>query len=58
MSREAQAALRTTMETYVSSCRIILECTYPHKLINPIRSRCINIRLRTPSKESVRQILE
>lgn len=36
----AQATLRGTMLTYISSVRFILTCNYPHKIIPAIHSRC------------------
>ena len=39
------------MEKYVMRCRMILMCDNLHKLIMPIRSRCINIRIPAPSKD-------
>jgi len=35
-----QPALRNLMEDYSSSVRFILTCNYPHKIIDPIHSRC------------------
>jgi replication factor C small subunit len=35
-----QAALRGVMETYASSCRFILTCNYPQRIIPALHSRC------------------
>jgi replication factor C small subunit len=40
LSPNAQAALRGVMERYDNSCRFILTCNFPHKIIEPIHSRC------------------
>lgn len=40
LSHNAQAALRGVMERYDNSCRFILTCNYPHKIIEAIHSRC------------------
>lgn len=41
------------MEMYMKNCRMILVCSKIHKLIPPIRSRCVNIRVPAPSKEDI-----
>ena len=40
LSPNAQAILRNMMETYASTCRFILTCNYPNKVIPAIHSRC------------------
>ncbi|CAJ1940430.1 unnamed protein product [Cylindrotheca closterium] len=49
LSKQAQAALRRTMEKYAATCRLILCCDNPSKLIAPLRSRCLGIRVPAPS---------
>jgi replication factor C subunit 3/5 len=57
LSRQAQAALRRTMEKYTTSCRLILICNNPSKVIDPVRSRCLGIRVPSPSHDQVSAIL-
>ena len=45
------------MEKYMLRCRMILVCENIHKLIMPIRSRCINIRVPAPSKIEIADVL-
>ena len=40
LSPNAQAILRNMMETYSMTCRFILTCNYPNKVIPAIHSRC------------------
>lgn len=58
LSRQAQAALRRTMEKYAVTCRLILCCEAPSKLIAPLRSRCLGIRVAAPSDTEVTKILK
>uniref|UniRef100_A0A7S2XUU0 Replication factor C C-terminal domain-containing protein n=1 Tax=Fibrocapsa japonica TaxID=94617 RepID=A0A7S2XUU0_9STRA len=57
LSRQAQAGLRRTMEKYSSSCRLVLCCTSPSKVIEPVRSRCLGIRVPAPSHEEICTVL-
>lgn len=45
LSKDAQAALRRTIEIYSPSFRIILVCSQLSSIIEPIRSRLLNIRV-------------
>ena len=40
LTPNAQAALRGVMETYHTSCRFILTCNYPNRVIPALHSRC------------------
>lgn len=57
LTRPAQAALRRTMEKYSGSCRLILCCNNPSRVIDPVRSRCLGIRVGAPSVDEVRVTL-
>ena len=57
LSRNAQHALRRTMEKYMSSCRIVLCCESLNKIIQPLRSRCLAIRVSAPTEEEVCKVL-
>ncbi|AIO02818.1 replication factor C, subunit 5, putative [Leishmania panamensis] len=54
MSRSAQHALRRTMEKYMSTCRLFLLCNSTSRLIPPLRSRCLGIRVALHSKENLK----
>ena len=49
LTRDAQAALRRTMEKHSTTCRLILVCNNPSKVIDPVRSRCLGIRVPAPT---------
>lgn len=57
LSRDAQAALRRTMEKYSSTCRFILVSQNPCRVIDPLRSRCIALRVPSPSVEEIQVVL-
>ena len=46
------------MEKYVGKCRLILICENVGKVIAPLRSRCLLIRLRAPDRNEMKTILE
>jgi len=58
LSREAQAALRRTMELYTSSCRIILICESASRVIEPVRSRCLALRIAAPTQPQIMSVLD
>jgi replication factor C subunit 3/5 len=58
LSRQAQNALRRTMERYTSTCRLILVCSSASRLIAPLKSRCLPIRLPAPTIDEITRILK
>lgn len=46
LTRDAQQALRRTMEKFSEAARFILSCNYSSRLIEPIASRCAVFRFR------------
>ncbi|KAJ8970298.1 hypothetical protein NQ317_019333 [Molorchus minor] len=57
LTRDAQHALRRTMEKYISNCRIILCAKSISRVIPAIKSRCLCIRVPAPTEEVVTDIL-
>ncbi|KLO17136.1 P-loop containing nucleoside triphosphate hydrolase protein [Schizopora paradoxa] len=57
LSRDAQAALRRTMEKYMANMRIILCANSTSKLIAPIKSRCLLIRVAAPDSQEMEDCL-
>ena len=58
LTRDAQQALRRTMEMYSEICKFILACNYSSKLIEPIQSRCVVFRFKPISKEDTIKFLD
>jgi replication factor C small subunit len=46
LTKEAQQALRRTMEQFTTTCRFILSCNNSSKIIDPIQSRCAVFKFR------------
>lgn len=57
LSKEAQHSLRRTMEKYSSACRLVLCCTNVSKVIDPVRSRCLCVRVAAPKEADVQASL-
>jgi replication factor C small subunit len=58
LTREAQQALRRTMEDYTGTCRFILACNYNSKIIDPIKSRCAFFRFLPISNDDLKVRLD
>jgi len=50
---QAQASLRSVIETYSRSTRFILTCNYIERVIDPLQSRCQVLKIVPPSKVDI-----
>lgn len=57
LSRDAQAALRRTMEKYSPNLRLILLANSTANIIAPIRSRTLLVRVPAPTHEQICNVL-
>ncbi|MBU0929604.1 MAG: replication factor C small subunit [Nanoarchaeota archaeon] len=57
LTKEAQQALRRTMEKFSNSCRFCLLANYSSKIIEPIQSRCAVFRFKPLVKEEINKII-
>lgn len=57
LTKDAQHALRRTMEKYISNCRIILCASSISKVIPAIRSRCLCVRVAAPTHDEIVSII-
>jgi len=57
LSKDAQHALRRTMEKYMSKCRCILITKSISRVIAPLRSRCLPIKCRAATSEELEELV-
>jgi len=58
LTKEAQQALRRTMENYSNTCRFVMSCNYSSRIIDPIQSRCVVFRFRLLEKKDIKKRID
>lgn len=58
LSKDAQDALRRTMEKYISSCRLILCALSTSRVTPAIQSRCLPLRVAAPTSRQIVKVLQ
>lgn len=58
LTKEAQQALRRTMEDFSNTCRFCLIANYATKIIDPIQSRCTVFRFKPLTKDDMENIIK
>lgn len=56
-TKEAQSAMRRTMEDYSDKTRFILSCNYANKVLPPIQSRCAVFRVPPLQDQDIHEIV-
>ncbi|XP_049277361.1 replication factor C subunit 3 [Anopheles funestus] len=57
LTKDAQHALRRTMEKYVATCRLILCVNSTSRIIPAVKSRCLGIRVSAPTEDEIVSII-
>ena len=57
LTKDAQQALRRTMEQYADRTRFFMSCNYVNKLIDPIQSRCVAIPFERLSDGEIKELV-
>jgi len=58
LTSQAQEILRGVIDNYSNNCSFILTCNFVNKIIDPLKSRCVNIEFKVPDRQKIIERLE
>lgn len=58
LTKDAQHALRRTMEKYIATCRLILCVNSTSRVIPAVKSRCLAVRVAAPNENEIVSVLD
>mmetsp|Transcript_31207 Transcript_31207/g.99507 ORF Transcript_31207/g.99507 Transcript_31207/m.99507 type:complete len:287 (-) Transcript_31207:349-1209(-) len=58
LTKDAQHSLRRTMEKYSGACRLVMCCNNISKVLDAVKSRCLNVRIGAPTVPQICDVIQ